>query len=188
MKKLNIIILMLICFFVGEICVFAKCDSFSKPSSVGNFATDTDKQNCRAAVEDGYKCDFEELGVSSPNQSPGIRCYRTEEKYVPTEESNDNEEIVTDTANLKCSAWGDVLVDLQNLFNFLKVIIPLLIMGLSIYDFIKALAGKDNKDVKKAFQRLLKRFVYALIFFFLPILINFILYLAGTGANVCIEG
>lgn len=89
---------------------------------------------------------------------------------------------------LNCDSWGEVLVDIQNVFNFLKVAVPLIIICLSTYDFVKAVAGKDNKDVKKAFQRLMKRFLYALILFFLPIIINYILYLVGMNSSVCIKG
>ena len=41
------------------------------------------------------------------------------------------------------------------------------------------------KDVKKAFQRLLKRFLYAILLFFLPTLINYLLDLAGTNTKIC---
>ena len=74
-----------------------------------------------------------------------------------------------------CTKWTNVTRDLQNIFNFAKVVIPLLIIGLSSVDFIKALASKEAKDVKKAFNTLIKRFVYAVIFFFLPIIINLFL-------------
>lgn len=89
--------------------------------------------------------------------------------------------------NLECTAWGNTLKDLQNLFNFCKIIIPLLVIGLSVFDFIKAVAGKDEKDMKKAFTRLMKRLALAVVFFFLPIILNFFLELVGTNSNVCIE-
>ncbi len=88
---------------------------------------------------------------------------------------------------LSCDSWGDLKTDLQNIFNFLKVVVPLLVIGLSSYDFIKAVTAKDEKDVKKAFQKLLKRFMYAIILFFLPVLLNFLLDLAGTNSSVCVE-
>ena len=88
---------------------------------------------------------------------------------------------------LTCDSWGDLKRDMQNAFNFAKVIIPLLVIGLSTYDFIKAVTSKEAKDVKKAFNILIKRFVYAVIFFFLPILLNFLLDIVGTNSKICID-
>lgn len=88
---------------------------------------------------------------------------------------------------LSCNSWGTVLTDLQNVFNFVKIVVPLLIIGLSTYDFIKAVTAKDDKGLKKAFQILLKRLVYAIILFFLPVLINLLLELVAVNSNVCIE-
>lgn len=88
---------------------------------------------------------------------------------------------------LSCNSWGTVLQDLQNVFDFVKIVVPLLIIGLSTYDFIKAVTAKDDKGLKKAFQILLKRLVYAIILFFLPVLINLLLELVAVNSNVCIE-
>lgn len=89
--------------------------------------------------------------------------------------------------SLDCEAWGDVRQDFQNIFDFCKIVIPLLIIGFSAYDFIKAITNKDDKGVKKAFTKLMKRLVYAVIFYFLPVILNFVLELAETNSNVCIE-
>ena len=89
--------------------------------------------------------------------------------------------------SLNCNHLGDLKTDLQKLFNFLKIIIPLLIIGLSSFDFIKAITGKDEKDVKKAFNKLVKRLVLAVVFFFLPVLINLFLDLFMVDTNVCVQ-
>lgn len=88
---------------------------------------------------------------------------------------------------LQCDSWEEVRNDFQNVFNFCKIAIPLLIIGLSTIDFIKALAGKDERDLKKSFFKLLKRLALAIVFFFLPVLLNFFLELMGTGASVCVN-
>lgn len=77
--------------------------------------------------------------------------------------------------------------DLQNVFDFCKIVIPLLIIGLSVFDFIKAVAGKDDKDLKKAFNKLLKRLALAVVFFFLPTLINLLLDLMDNSNKIVIE-
>lgn len=88
-------------------------------------------------------------------------------------------------SNLDCDSWGILKNDFKNIFDFIKVLIPLLIVGLSTYDFIKAISNKDDKDIKKAFNKLMKRMIFAVIFFFLPILLEFLLELIID--NVCVE-
>lgn len=93
----------------------------------------------------------------------------------------------TTTANLDCDAWGKSKQDLQNIFNFCKIVVPLLVIGLSTYDFIKAITGKNDKDIKKAFSTLIKRLALAIVFFFLPVILNLLLDLFGTNSDVCIQ-
>lgn len=95
--------------------------------------------------------------------------------------------IVFADGNARCNSYGDLKTDMQNLFNLLKIIVPLLVIGLSTYDFIKAITAKDEKNVKKAFQTLIKRIIYAIILFFLPVLLNLLLDLFGTNSSVCVE-
>ena len=88
---------------------------------------------------------------------------------------------------LSCDSWIDLKRDLQNAFDFMKILIPLLIIGLSSYDFIKALTSKEAKNIKKAFTRFGKRFIYAIIFFFLPVILNLLLDIMGTNTKICVE-
>ena len=90
-------------------------------------------------------------------------------------------------SNLDCNSWGDVKTDIQNIFNFMKFLVPILVIGLSIYDFIKAISQKDEKDIKKAFSKLLKRMIFAIIFFFLPMLLNLLLELFEANSEVCVK-
>lgn len=95
--------------------------------------------------------------------------------------------IVLADTSVECSDWGRAKQDMQNLFNLLKIIIPLLVIGLSSYDFIKAITSKEDKGLKKAFNTFLKRLGYAVIFFFLPTIINLLMDLVADGKDICIE-
>lgn len=96
--------------------------------------------------------------------------------------------VLADTSSgLDCTSWGDTKKDFQNVFNFCKIVVPLLVIGLSSYDFIKAITAKDDKDMKKAFQTLIKRLALAVVFFFLPMLLNLLLDLFATNSSVCID-
>lgn len=96
--------------------------------------------------------------------------------------------VIAEGETFDCSYWGKTLQDFQYIFDFCKIVIPLLVIGLSTFDFIKAITGKDEKDMKKAFNKLLKRLALAVVFFFLPVILNFLLEtLIGANAKICIN-
>lgn len=64
-------------------------------------------------------------------------------------------------------------------FNLVKYIAIILLLALTIVDFAKATASSKEEAIKKAAQATIKRFIIAVIIFFLPDLINFILKLLG---------
>ena len=88
---------------------------------------------------------------------------------------------------LNCNDLGKVRTDLNNVFNFIKIILPLLILVLSSYDFIKGISSKDEKEIKKSFSKLIKRIICAIIIFFLPTIINTLLDFLGIGGSTCID-
>ena len=92
-----------------------------------------------------------------------------------------------DSSSVDCNSWGDAKRDMQNIFNFMKIVIPLLIIGLSTFDFIKAIVEKDDKDIKKAFKKLLKRFAFAILFFFIPVILDLLLYFFEINNEICIK-
>lgn len=49
------------------------------------------------------------------------------------------------------------------------------LLGFSIADFFKAIVSNDKDALKKAGSTTLKRFIYCVIIFFLPIIIDFVL-------------
>ena len=94
--------------------------------------------------------------------------------------------VVYADAKTTCSPLGKLRDDIQGIFNLCKIVVPIIVVVFSIYDFIKAMTGKVEGDVKKAFQKLLKRLLFAVIFFFLPTLLDYILGLVDPGYNTCI--
>ena len=109
----------------------------------------------------------------------GIITFETKVFAASTTQCNQLSDLKVDLSDLK--------VDLQNLFNFLKILLPLLIIGLSIMDFIKAITGDKDRELKKTFKRFVKRLVLAVVFFFLPVLINLLLDIFMIDSSVCIN-
>ena len=80
-----------------------------------------------------------------------------------------------------CPLGADVTKDLYGALKIFKIAAPLLVIGFTIFEFVKALAKGDiTSELKKLSQRLLKRCIYAVILFFLPVLVNQVMQLANV--------
>lgn len=86
-----------------------------------------------------------------------------------------------------CSPLGALRKDLNGIFNIMKILAPILVVVMSAYDFVKALAGKADDEIKKVFKKFLKRLVFVMILFFLPTLLDFFLGLVDSGYSTCIN-
>jgi len=90
-------------------------------------------------------------------------------------------------SGVNCSSLGLLRKDLQGIFKVFKIVAPILVIVLSIYDFIKAIAGKVDGETKKVFMKLLKRLAFAMILFFLPNILDFFLGLVDPAYSTCIN-
>lgn len=70
---------------------------------------------------------------------------------------------------------GSVGWMLQTIFDYIKVIGPVIVVLLSAIDFIKAVVGTDEKAMKEAQSKLIIRLVAALALFLIPTLIQLLL-------------
>lgn len=68
---------------------------------------------------------------------------------------------------------------IQWCLNVIKYVAIAALLILSTMDFIKALISNDKDALKKAGTTTAKRFVYVVILFFLPILVDFVMNLFG---------
>ena len=72
----------------------------------------------------------------------------------------------------------DLINKINSYLNIIKIAVPIIIIGLGIADFTKAVfAGED--DMKKAQKQFIKRLVIAILVFLTPTLINLLLSLAN---------
>lgn len=111
-----------------------------------------------------------------------------EEKIDETqEEIKDKAEETYGGASADCNGifGGKFGEFLKMILNLIKFAVPILIIGLSIIDFIKAIAAQDDKDLKNAANKLTKRMIIGVIIFLLPTLIEFILKLADINSGTC---
>jgi len=69
---------------------------------------------------------------------------------------------------------------LQDIFLFIKVLAPILLIALSSLDYIKAIASKDADELKKANERFIKRLIAAVALFLLPFILDFVFDIFGV--------
>lgn len=126
----------------------------------------------------------------------GSGCYTVYKENDGTENDKDESFDIKDddayqnigSATVNCGSLGLFKDDLNMIFKIIKIVAPILVIVFSVYDFIKAAAGKVEGEIKKAFSKLLKRLLFAIILFFLPTVLNYFLSLAIPGFEGCITG
>lgn len=69
---------------------------------------------------------------------------------------------------------------LNLIFNIIKYSAIVLVFALSALDFMKAITSQDKEMLTKATKTAVKRLIIAIIIFFIPIVLNFILGLFGA--------
>lgn len=78
------------------------------------------------------------------------------------------------------SLIGDELLDKINSYlNIIKIAIPILLIGLGILDFTKAIFSGDEDSMKKAQKTFIKRLAISILIFLTPTIVNLILQLAN---------
>ena len=88
--------------------------------------------------------------------------------------------------NEQCPAFGDPNVNgtpaywMQQALEIMKYIAIVALLVLSTLDFIKALAQNDKDALKKAGNTTVKRFIYCVLLFFAPMIVEFMMSLFGA--------
>jgi len=75
---------------------------------------------------------------------------------------------------------GSVAYMLQRIFDYLKIIGPILVIVLSGFDFAKNALNADSDKMKKASNKLLIRLLCAVGLFFVPVITSFIINLINN--------
>lgn len=82
----------------------------------------------------------------------------------------------------------DACGDLRPVINFLKAIlgiiqwgIPILLIIMGSIDLGKAVMASDDKEIKGATSKLIKRAIAAIAVFFIPLLVNLLIGMVGDS-------
>lgn len=84
-----------------------------------------------------------------------------------------------------CPLGPDVTKDLYGALKIFNIAAPVLCIGLSIYEAVKAISkGDASSDMKKIAGRFGKRVIYTVLLIFLPLLVDQVMQIADVwGAN-----
>ena len=69
----------------------------------------------------------------------------------------------------------------KGVFPIVQIGIPIVLIVLGTIDLGKAVISSDEKEVKAAQSRLIKRCIYAVVIFFIVTLVSIIMNLVSTG-------
>lgn len=122
-----------------------------------------------------------QLYVDKPSASRNPFCfeYNLDTKYDPTlpDSKPDN--------NCEGLFSDKLLKKLSEYFNILKIVVPIIVIVLSSLDFAKSVLNSDSDDFKKSQIKFAKRLVLSVVFFLLPIILNFILQAVNSSMSTC---
>lgn len=123
-----------------------------------------------------FKCDtfdYNNVNVFLTSDKPSIgeRCnYRLGVQPIKPTEPTEPDPIVTN---------GETIKLVKQIYNIIKILIPILIIALSIVDFLTVILISDDKNYKSAWDKFIKRLIIGVIFFLVPIIVSFILEYSG---------
>lgn len=80
---------------------------------------------------------------------------------------------------------GELGIYIKQVFHLVKFAVPVLIIGLGIVDFIKAMTAQSQDEIKKASTKLMKRLIIGVCIFVLPTILDFILKVAEINTELC---
>lgn len=138
-------------------------------------------------------CNEEGTQCSVLRNPSGIYQKKFDKSFCGCPSANDgSNKGVTQSGNGCKFLFGDPTVDttpaywMQKILNFMKYIAIAALLILVTLDFVKALIADDKDAIKNAGKRAIKRFIFCVIIFFLPIIIELIMEFVGAYGT-CIE-
>lgn len=94
--------------------------------------------------------------------------------------------ILTNTSSCDANSIKRVFSLLGNLFNIVKIIIPIILIVMGTIDFVKAMITNNPDETKKSQALFIKRLIVAVCVFFVFPIVSFLMSLVGESMdNTC---
>lgn len=121
------------------------------------------------------------LYVNKPESAAQGECQKSRFLSVSIEEGFASGRAESYKAEPDCEGiFGGLTKEIQSIFNVFKIAAPILILVLSIIDFVRATIQQDKDEMKVAFSKLIKRLILAVILFLLPVILGLVLQWSGS--------
>lgn len=158
-------------------------------SSCATYSKKDDQRICYISHECALPVDFEN-NSSSSSQSGGLNTnikhdYTTNGNTIET--TTGCEGVFGEYENGKFINKNSLGYFLQFIFNLIKYAVPIILIVLTIADYVKAVTSGDKDNIKKANSQFIKRSIIAVIIFLLPTILNLILGLVTTHGTCGIK-
>ena len=82
-----------------------------------------------------------------------------------------------------CGGLLPLVKVIYNVIWVAMIVIPIVLIVYGTIDLGKAVIASDEKEIKAAQSRLIKRFIYAAAVFFVPLLVTVVMNVVATGAE-----
>ena len=83
-----------------------------------------------------------------------------------------------------CGGLLPVIRIIKNVFNLIKILVPIILILMGAIDLMKAVMASDDKEIKAATSKLIKRAIAAVAVFLAVFLVDIIMGLVGdSGAE-----
>lgn len=82
-----------------------------------------------------------------------------------------------------CGGLLPIVKVIVSIMKVVTIIIPIALIVFGTIDLGKAVIASDEKEVKAAQKRLIQRFIYAALVFFVPTLVYFVMNMVASGAE-----
>lgn len=80
-----------------------------------------------------------------------------------------------------CEGLGPIVSVIKGLFNIIKIFVPIALLIYGVIDLAKAVMASDEKEIKSATSKFIKRAVAAVAVFFAVTLVDAVMGLVGKG-------
>lgn len=96
---------------------------------------------------------------------------------------DDEKPVVNNECGMLGSKDGELVKILKQIYMYIKIIIPVLIIGFGIADLLKSLGTGKDDDLKKAINKFAKRIILTIVFILVPIIISILINISGITSQ-----
>lgn len=113
------------------------------------------------------------LAVQTTKENYDVKLTKTKKEIVDVTQKMDCDKLIDD----------DLKEIIDEILQYPRIIVPILVIVLGIMDFAKAVIASKEDEMKKAQATFIKRLIIGVAFFFIPAIVDVIMWLANIVWN-----